>query len=217
MKQFSRFFLVLALAAGVWAQSPPSGWWLNGNGAERVEIRSHSRGLSLALTYQGKAYNLAGRWLRYPDLFEFDLQGRVWTAQVLSNQSIGLTDPNGKKVTWQPMAEPFAQASRPPERTGLPAPARTGTMAEGNWSSSSGNKVRVVSRNGRVTVEVSYRDGRFERVPGRALSKSSFEYAAQDGRAHYQCLLESSDRIRCYKVETGTVTYWQRISGGLDG
>lgn len=217
MKCFARIFLTLALCSTVWGQSPPSGWWLNGSGSERVEIRPSSRGLNLALTYQGKAYNLVGRWLRYPDLFEFELQGRLWTAQVLSSQSIGLTDPTGKKVIWTPMTDPYAQASRPAERTGLHAPARMGLMAEGRWSSSSGNKVRVRSQSGRLSVEVNYRDGRFERVPARVLNKSSFEYAAQGGRAHYQCVLEGSDRIRCYKVETGTVTYWQRLSGGFDG
>jgi len=200
-------FLSLSLSA----QSALSGWWKND--VERVEIQSHSRGLKLAVTREGTAYNLAGRWLRYPDLFEFGLQGRIWTAQVLADRSISLSDGAGKKVRWSPMRQTAQTPQRQP--TGLPAPPRTGFLGEGRWISSSGNGIKLVARNQALQVEIRYTDGSFEKVPGKISGKSTFEYVAKNGRARYRCQLEGADRIRCLRLETGKATLWKRVAGGL--
>ena len=185
----------------------PGGWY--GAGKETVGIQSDSNSLQLLIRLGSQQYQREGHWIRYPDLFEFDHSNEHWTGQFLRNGEVLLTTPKGRQVVWKPLNGAPREATKPAVSTPPPA-----FLGYGSWQSSSGNRVTLRSRQGRVFVDVVYRTGSNRTVEAELLSKTRFRYATAQDEV-YDCEVLRNGTVRCFRISTGKATTWTRISGGL--
>lgn len=190
------------------AVAAPSGWYQGGR--ETVGIQSDANGLSLLIRYDKQQFQRQGRWIRQPDLFEFDHSNEHWTAQVLRNGDIMLTASKGRQVRWKALSEDPKKPQASVDKR-LPPPAFLGY---GTWLSSSGNRVVLRSQQGKVWVDVLYKSGTKRTVQAELQSKTQFRYATAQDEV-YTCEVLSNGTVRCFRVSNGRFTTWRRLSGGL--
>lgn len=176
-----------------------------------MDIQSDAGGLRLLIRCDNQQFRRVGRWIRYPDLFEFEHSDEHETGQFLRSGDVLLTTAKGRQVRWKVLGD-AAKENRSPAASPTPPPMFLGY---GTWLSSSGNRVVLRSRQGKVWVDVVYKTGPSRTVEAELLSKTRFRYATSQDEV-YDCEVLPNGTVRCLRMSTGRFTTWKRLSGGLN-